>query len=560
MINKIFFEFLLLGAALSIFLSPASYAEPLSETALCNINVKDYNAKGDSTTDDTAAIQAAISAATFLDKPTICFPGSSGYKITNTIVVPPSISLTMNGPLLFAGNNSTPALVIGDANVSNTNVILQISVKKTSQSDWLDEASVGVKLYNLHSSKVHIRRSELFTIGVQAIGVNGKGFGYNQVELGWITGNKIGLDLTNLNGGWANENIFINGRFGQYSIPNVPSGRIGIRITSSDEIYTNNNNNLFIKPAFELWDEYAGDGEAIPILIEHGLFNRFESCRNEKNSNTFARVLNNSRANEFDIGYGGIGEIDDKSSQPSSYAVARMNRILSSVSAPAFLSGNLAKLAEPYDPSGAVHIPGVHATNSTGIILKAINDIVIEDKYVEIPWPKGVGIFVDTSQQKQLVIRKETVSGFGGRVAIRAYNSSDEILDGSSASPAYVSGNQPYYWSNGFLGVYLLSADSDKDFYLQLREEVDKIDLLFLGGTTNPLRLKSFTISALDSGAPSTWSGYKSGTPNANLATTTPTHECELGQITYNAEPESGEAVGWVCTISGNWSSFGTIN
>ena len=61
------------------------------------------------------------------------------------------------------------------------------------------------------------------------------------------------------------------------------------------------------------------------------------------------------------------------------------------------MSGALAKLAAPYDSSGAVHIPGVHATNLTGDILKAINGFTINDNYIEIPWPKGVGVFVDTS-------------------------------------------------------------------------------------------------------------------------------------------------------------------
>ena len=546
--------------ALSGLIMSSSAISGNAAGVVCDINVKDFNAMGNASNDDTSAIRSAIAQAGQLTRPTVCFPGGSGYRITDTVTVPPGISIVMNTSLLFDGDNNTPALIIGDPNISNTNMLLQLDVKKVSQSNWSNESSVGITLYNLHSSSVHIRRSELFTIGIQAIGANTRGFGYNKVELGWITGNKIGLDITNQAGGWSNENVFINGRFGQYSSPNIPSGRVGIRITSKDDIYINNNSNLFIKPAFELWESSAGGGEALPVLIEHGLFNSFESCRNEENSLTFARVLNNSRSNEFDIAYGDVGEIDDQSIRPTSYAVTRENRILSSVSAPAFLSGPLTKLAAPYDATGKIHIPGVHATNSTGSILKAITGFVITDKYIEMPWPTGVGVFVDTSRQKQLVIRKETVEGYGGRVAVRAYDSLGNILDGGSVTAPYVRGNQGYYWNPSFAGVYLLSDDSDQDFYLKLRPEVDKINLLFLGGTKNPLRLKTFSVSALKSGAPSVWSGYKSATPDANISSDIPTHSCETGQITYNDTPETNEPIGWVCTSSGGiWRGFGTI-
>ena len=553
--------------SISFMLSSFSaYSGVSSANALCDVDVKNFSAIGNALADDTLAIRNAVLKASQLTRPTLCFPASNGYRVTDTITIPTGISVVMNSSLLFDGDSNTPALVIGDSNTSNKNLILQLDVKKVTQSNWLNEASVGIKFYNLHSSSVHIRRSELFTIGIQAIGANAKGFGYNKVELGWITGNKIGLDITNETGGWSNENIFINGRFGQYSSPNIPSDRIGIRITSSDGVYKNNNSNLFIKPAFELWESFSGGGEALPVLIEHGLFNSFESCRNEQNSLTFARVLNNSRSNEFDIAYGDVGNIDDQSVRPTSYAVTRENRILSSVSAPGYISGSLAQIASPYNSAGYVHIPGVHTTNASGNIFKAMNDFVIAEKYIEMPWPKGLGVFVDTSRQKQLVIRKEVVEGFGGRVAIRAYDSSGNVLDGDSASLPYVSGNQGYYWSTSFKGAYLLSADSDQDFYLNLRNEVDKIGLLFLGGTTNPLRLKSFSVSALKSGAPSVWSGYKSAIPGANISSEAPTHHCEVGQIIYNddpsisIDPSENEPIGWVCTSNtGVWNGFGKL-
>ena len=555
--KKVMNFFVILLGVLGVLSGPSVYAA----TALCNVDVKNHGATGDAQTDDTSNIQAAINAAALLENPTICFPGSAGYRVTDTITIPACISVTMDSALLFDGDNSKPALVIGDAQTRNRNVLLQLDVQKVSPLDWSNEASVGVRLYNLHSSKAHIRRVEFFTIGIQAIGANGKGFGYNEVELGWITGNKIGLDLTNESSGWANENVFINGRFGQYTTPSIATDRIGIRITSSDGSYKNNNNNVFIKPAFELWDQYAGNGEALPVLIEHGTFNRFESCRNESNSTTFARILNASKSNEFDVGYGGVGQIDDKTNRPSSVALAREDRIVSLSGAPAFLSGPLAKLAAPYDVSGAVHIPGVHATDVNASVLKAMSGFVIGDDYVEMPWPTGIGVFVDTGEQKELVIRKEAVTGFGGRVAIRAFDSAGQLLDGTSANPAYVRSNQSFSWRTIFSGAYYLDYDFGGDLYLNLRPEVARVNILFVGGSTNPLRIKSFSINALNSGAPSVWPGYKSAVPNANISLVAPTHACEVGQITFNAAPAVGEPVGWVCTVNtGTWSNFGTIN
>jgi polygalacturonase len=48
------------------------------------VNVKDYGAKGDNTTDDTAAIQKAIKAAETVDDGQVYFPPGD-YVVSSTL-------------------------------------------------------------------------------------------------------------------------------------------------------------------------------------------------------------------------------------------------------------------------------------------------------------------------------------------------------------------------------------------------------------------------------------------------------------------------------------------
>lgn len=60
------------------------------------VNVKDYGALGDNTTDDTSAIQAAITAALTSSGGVIFFPGGT-YKITDELLIPFSTGWKMLG-------------------------------------------------------------------------------------------------------------------------------------------------------------------------------------------------------------------------------------------------------------------------------------------------------------------------------------------------------------------------------------------------------------------------------------------------------------------------------
>ena len=139
----------------------------------------------------------------------------------------------------------------------------------------------------------------------------GTGFVYNDIRLGKIASNQIGLKVTNrsnVNGikGWNNENLYLGGDFTVWTGVNSGQSRYGIVVTSEDGTYTNNNNNVFIKPSIELNRKDMKDPkkDCIPIVIEYGLNNSFDDIRNEGNGDYLARILNDSRDNRFTVGYG----------------------------------------------------------------------------------------------------------------------------------------------------------------------------------------------------------------------------------------------------------------
>lgn len=490
------------------------------------VNIKDYGAKGDGITDDTSAIQVAIQHAAQQSNQTLYFPAAERYKITSTIHVPVGISVQIDAPILFTGDNESAALTIGDSGAVNQQLRHRLNIINDTISDWSSEESVGIRLYNANACHIDVVQVEGFTIGVQCIGA-GQGFMYNQTRLGSLLNNKIGLDLTNetANGkiGCTNENLFLNGRFTNWSETNPGISRYGIRITSIDETYTDNNNNLFIKPSFELVEKSATQTwEAIPILVEHGVDNRFESCRDEINSNIFARVLNKSYENEFHVGYGPIyTRIDDQSQTPSSRATSRQSRLIAPGGNVIFLSGPLHKRACYYEGK-KIHVPGLHLTDSSSHdIFPALDGIDITDDYLKLPSSRGVGIFVNTSRLKRFVVRSDVDvcdDSKGGRIYVRCYDTSGSILQ-DTAGGSHVTGNvfrQPYFSTN-YGGAYVTGSNSPEDYFFQVTDEVKQIDVFLSGGEDGgeekPLRIRCFAIYAVDNGMAATWAGYEEGVP-----------------------------------------------
>ncbi|MCP4545850.1 MAG: hypothetical protein GY835_05210 [bacterium] len=442
----------------------------------------------------------------------------------------------------------------------------RLRVRKDPLSDWADEASVGIQIHNANSCQIDVLQAEGFTIGVQCVG-SGQGFCYNEIRFGWLINNKIGLDLSSMSSGCVNENLFLNGRFSAWTGAQPGKSRYGIRIISADGTYTHNNNNLFIKPCFELNAPGAEpDGEAVPILMEHGDLNRFESCRDEGNSAIFARVLHGSQGNEFHIGYGYDPMIDDQSRSRSSWVTSRLLRLIARAGNALFLSGPLHKRAGHYDKT-RVHVPGVHLTTSASDkVERAVDSIFIADDYLELPPGRGVGIFIDTSRLKRFVVRPDVDEGCGGRIRVRCYDRDGRILQDPGNGTPYVTGmsfHALYFDSTSFGGTYITGSDGDSDLFIAVGDEVKKIDIFLVGGSKADLRIRSFGVYSVDKGMAAAWTGFEGSVEGVSLAAGMPSEgNWQTGRIVCNAEPRPGEPIGWVCTEGGTpgvWKPYGTI-
>jgi hypothetical protein len=539
------------------------------------LNVLWFGAKNDytssSTTNNTPAITATISAATTLrtagiDSQTqgsiVCvyFPYGKGFRITDTINVPNNISIIMDGQVVFDNTaNDRPAIIIGDSTLTQRKKHI-IDVTNKNQTNWPSEDgnggfttnSIGVKIRNHYWCDITIRRASNFAIGVQCFG-DPQGFVYNEVHLGILSNNKVNLDLSGANNGWCNENNFYGGRFASFSAAvNNGKNRYGIRITSSDGTYTNNNNNIFYKPCFELNGTIANPGEALPILIVHGTQNAFYSCRSEQNyvaSDALIRTLNDSAQNLVEVGFSLDGTIEDLGNYPSTI-VRRRGKLLTEWNhLNTFDSGDIVRKICPYNSTfsyAADELSFVNSADST--ISSTVDLITIGTDYIQIPSTRGVSVRIDTTANKSFVVKKATISGFGGRTSIRCFNSAGTLLYNSTTP--YVKG-YPFAVpsaNTAFGGVYRQGSDTPSTMYFTVHNDVAYMDVIMAGGTVNPLRLRQFQVQALDAHAAVISPKKKQGL----YGTQSPASGTwQTGDIIYNATPASNNIVMWQCTSSG---------
>lgn len=533
------------------------------------LNVLNFGAVGDGVTDDATAIQATFDAADVGD--TVWFPPTpDGYAVESGVIAPPGIHIIMDGPILYTGGNNVTTLTVGSIGVNNAAVVLKLNVTRSVLSDWTNESSIAIKLLCANQCQITIICASNHTIGLQCIG-DSKGFAYNNVLLGFVYDNKIQIDCTSMDTnavGWCNENIFIGGRLGVGTSSNKAQNCYGVRITSQSSTKYYSNNNAFFATSIEMQNaSRTGGAEGVPILIEYGNQNHFWGFRNESNNETLVRISNNSTENSVTTGYGSIDRsgVNDSSLYPATYIESSRNR-LQETARTFFNSGPLHLAACYYDGATNIHVPRCHLYSSSNNSVNVYsNDLTLNANYLIVNATRGVGVFVDTRTIKRFVVRRDVESANPGRVAVRCYDSSGNVLNSAGANHPYVKGlsfRTPTYTSN-FGGAYGTASDTAGDFFFVVHADVAYIAIICHGGTA-PLYIRSFSVAALDSGNADVWVGYEQQIPGVNLGSAEPSAGTwAVGRRVYKIGPAAAGVEGWICVAAGTpgtWKTFGTIS
>lgn len=512
----------------------------------------DWN--GSSGTDDTLAIQAIFDRAYTLvtpgnmltSRPTVYFPRARGYRITSPVICRESINVIMDAPIVCDASSIT-ALTIGSPTVNNTLTNHVLRVVSATQSAWSTESSLGLKLVNLYASTAHVIEVRNFTVGVQCAGDSG-GFAYSKVFIGLLNNNKIGIDITNRNVGFCNQNDFFGGSFTNDTGVGTNLARYGIRTRYEDGSNTPNNL-VFHTPSFELNKLTAGASEAVPWICERGTACHIIDARSEINSTTLARIQNDSVRNHLSFLVGN-GTISYEGDFMDTYVIgAEIDGGGQIYSEPAWHSGPIHLRACYADGASAVNVPRLVVGSSSGDArFSSLNGFTINAAYLEIGVSRSLGIFVDTSVAKRFRLNADCIPGFDGRWLIVCYDSSGTIYTAVDALK----------WSSGltlspigsFGGGFQSGGDNDNTYYLQAGANVKSLRIMKTPGTA-VCRIRSFTVYSLDRHAVTAWPGYEEIVPGCNIGSTFPTAGTwAVGRTLYNEVPATGQPQGWVCTTA----------
>lgn len=556
----------------------------LTTASMSIFNVLDYGALGDSTTDDTDAIEAAVAAAAAVNGevvfPRVADSGSTyykGYRTTVPVVVPLNVSVIMHSPIYYTGAAGGAALTIGaGAPTDETNRRHVVRVIRPPVGgvayDWASATDIGVVLRNQAGSNIEIADVRGFTIGAQLLG-DGGGFFYNVVQLGRLNNCKYGLDFETVTTGCVTENLLLGGLFSVDSDVNLSVSRYGVRIRSTPTEL--NNGNIFHKPSFEIGLNITGGAEAVPILISDGANNRFYDIRNEGNSALTVRTSGKSRDNYVSVAYSeaagvfsATNMVDDQGARPTTIIEPSWLQVFHRANRTVAHIPNLPTRIVQADNQPTHNIPGlVFAYYTTDDWYQFRGGVTVTADYLHITAATGIGLLMDTTRARRFVVDRSVVAGYGGRVVVRCYNAAGTQLD-PATSPYDVSPMVKFFPFAGeattsWGGAYTTSADTDDPVgFAVTHADVASVGVIVTGSGGENLRFTGLHILTDSIYPVNTWTPFPDNSERA-MGYEIPTGGIHrTGQIIWRAEPVTGEPMGWMCTAGGTpgtWKAMGNL-
>jgi hypothetical protein len=384
----------------------------------------------------------------------------------------------------YTGSSNVVAVIIGDAsNVAFSRRYDNLWVVRESQSDWVSEDNVGLRVYNAAGSHFSFQHISGFTVCFQALPTGGNGFQGNTLEFNHLYDCKVARDWSNFAGGYSNDNLIIGGRLAVFSGTNPTAARYGDRITSSDSSYLTNNNNVFLKPLIEL-NAADSTAEAVSVVVTHGEDNHWIDARSEGNDLTM-RSANASTRNLFEAGF--VSDTTEWAEQlntsSENLVIGMRSRVAKYYSNAVFQLRDAGRKA--LGASGAsIVIPDVFWLTSAAATRTAASDtgVTYDGDYVTIPATRGMGVGVVTREpDKELLIRRAGLAG--GRLHVHAYDASGNILSAEGTVVGRPSATLTYY-SNSFGGSWVTGADTLQDVYFRVSSDTAYVIVFVAGGSS----------------------------------------------------------------------------
>lgn len=545
----------------------ADLKSDFTDRGMTTINA--FNPTGDGVADDTVALQAAADSGAS----GLMFGEGKNYKITDTVTFPANQDLDFqSSTITYAGIRNRPAIVHGSVDTKNTAELRNVKIASATL-DWGDINYVGIRVFNLLRSKVHIRSISSFTTGYE-LRSNGQGYAHVYHHLASILDCKHGLLATSDTAvSYINENTFIGGDITNTSSSDSLGDCYGIHFRAINSGYEFPNGNKFYGPCFQPGDGQSGD-ERIPIYFEDvGQQNAFYDIRHEGGRGVTMRcdgpvgdgtsadavVTQNTVTILVSAGSNITLAVDQNDS-------ARLNIVRYSSrpndDANSYFINDVYKKVKAYSATEYVALGefafGSSASASISHSIAATTDeIAILEDSVLIEGPRALGFYVDTDGDESFIINLTAKSGYEGRIGVVAFDSDGARLTNlSSGHPNVVMGTSTAYnyWSSTYGGCFIIQNDNSETMF-SVSSSVKKLWVFFTGGT-NPARIIAVGITRLSPSAKPlhVYSG-QDASPDIHYATVDPDGGrggvYHRGDIAVNVNAATGVLPDWRCVTSG---------